>query len=175
MRSLMLARVIQAAGDGGVDGRKRLQKVVYLLQRSGFEFDAAYRLHFYGPYSRDVAECCDALVRGGVVAESEQSFGSGSRYRYVLSKEGRRRLGETPEHSRSEDRLLTATRGLLDEDLRDLELASTILFFHDEAGHDWPDAVDAARSYKEIRAGEDDVMRRAEAIARRHAASRASD
>jgi uncharacterized protein len=46
-----LAGVIAAHKNGKVIGRTRLQKTIYLLQRSGLPTDFHYSLHFYGPYS----------------------------------------------------------------------------------------------------------------------------
>lgn len=67
---MKLARVIDACG--GVDGRVKLQKIVYLLKAMGYElpFDDFW-IRQYGPYSRAVACSVDLLTSAGFVDESQ--------------------------------------------------------------------------------------------------------
>lgn len=59
MNRLQLATLLSWADDQSIQGRKRLQKVVYFLQYAGCPLDCRYTLHHFGPYSRDVADACD--------------------------------------------------------------------------------------------------------------------
>src|SRR5258706_10557443 len=71
MNRLQLATLLSWAGDSGIQGRKRLQKVVFFLQQAGCPLDCQYTLHHFGPYSRDVADTCDEMVAAGVVGRKE--------------------------------------------------------------------------------------------------------
>lgn len=70
MNRHQLATLIWWAGEAGIQGRKRLQKVVYFLQQAGCPLDCQYTLHHFGPYSRDVADACDEMVAARLVVES---------------------------------------------------------------------------------------------------------
>lgn len=65
---MKLARVIDACGR--VDGRVKLQKIVYLLKTMGYDlpFDDFW-IRQYGPYSRAVACSVDLLTSAGFVDE----------------------------------------------------------------------------------------------------------
>lgn len=53
-----------------VDGRKRLQKLVFLLKSKGYkEFDQEFVLHYYGPFSRQLARELDFLQQANLVRE----------------------------------------------------------------------------------------------------------
>ena len=56
MDRYQLATLSSWAGERGIQGRKRLQKVVFLLQAAGCPLSSHFTLHHYGPYSRDVAD-----------------------------------------------------------------------------------------------------------------------
>ncbi len=47
---------ILSDGDDGLEARVRIQKVVYLLKRLGFDFDYDFNLYYYGPYSQSLAD-----------------------------------------------------------------------------------------------------------------------
>ncbi|HKQ50445.1 MAG TPA: hypothetical protein VJZ71_20400 [Phycisphaerae bacterium] len=65
---MKLARVIDACG--GVDGRVKMQKIVYLLKAMGYglPFDD-FRIRQLGPFSRAVACSTDTLKAAGFVEE----------------------------------------------------------------------------------------------------------
>ena len=48
-------------------GKKKLQKIVYLLQEKGFDFHCDYKIHFYGPYSRDLEFYVQKLIWEGAL------------------------------------------------------------------------------------------------------------
>lgn len=88
--------IIYAAG-GKVEGRTKLQKLVYfsgVLTKQ--EESLGYRAHFYGPYSPDVADAVDKLralkflqqtIAGGNAIDS-RGF-EVARYDYELTDDGR--------------------------------------------------------------------------------------
>jgi hypothetical protein len=89
---------LQASG-GVVEGRTRLQKLVYFASRL-LGVEAGYRPHFYGPYSSEVASVVDSQVSRGVAQEVRESLGFAPpqfpghdgelrRYSYVLTPDGK--------------------------------------------------------------------------------------
>jgi uncharacterized protein YwgA len=113
-----LLSLIAAAGE--VPGRTMAQKLVYLLARQRGE-DAAFRPHFYGPYSDDVAAELAALVGSGLATEQIAVLDAWQpdqfdvyQYRYRLTAEGRQRAADV-----SGD--LTASAKLLVERARDAD------------------------------------------------------
>jgi len=71
---LKLARVIDACG--GIDGRVKMQKIVYLLKVMGYDLpfdDFVIRQH--GPFSRSVAWATDVLTGAEILQETPQDLG----------------------------------------------------------------------------------------------------
>ncbi|QEH35275.1 hypothetical protein OJF2_38230 [Aquisphaera giovannonii] len=168
MNRYQLAKVVNWAGT--LETRKRMQKVIYLLQVAGCPLGASYTLHHYGPYSQDVARLTDEMVQAGLLTERTTSNGVGQQYSYSLSDAASRNLTEL-ESSASRgpssglDAILSEKRWLLEQDLKDLEYASTIVFFRQQ-GHDWPSAVEKMCRFKGLAKGSQ-VVERADALARR--------
>ena len=81
---------LPACQDRGLGGdarsRKRMQKVVYLLQVAGCPLEADYTLHHYGPYSQDVARLTDEMVEASLLDEKTTSNAVGQQYSYSLSE-----------------------------------------------------------------------------------------
>ncbi len=78
-RTLGLVQLVSELGV--IDGRKKLQKIVHLLKEKGHaEFDHKFILHYFGPFSRELAALLDFLRRAEVVKE-EDCNGS---YKYRL-------------------------------------------------------------------------------------------
>ncbi len=48
---------------GKIEGRKKLQKIVYILKFYGINFDEDFTFHFYGPYSPDLQLEVEYLAR----------------------------------------------------------------------------------------------------------------
>lgn len=72
---LKLARVIDACG--GVDGRVKMQKIVYLLKAMGYDLPFNdFRIRQLGPFSRAVACATDTLGAAGFVKETEDELGT---------------------------------------------------------------------------------------------------
>ena len=68
-RGLAVVKLISELGK--VEGRKRLQKIVHLLKSKGYkEFNYGFVLHFYGPFSRELANQLDFLCTAGLIEES---------------------------------------------------------------------------------------------------------
>lgn len=64
-------------GRAGIQGKTKLQKVIYFAEVSGLQMPANYRMHLYGPYSREVALECEDLLAQGVLSQVAQGLGLG--------------------------------------------------------------------------------------------------
>lgn len=147
MNRLQLATLLSWAGEDGLQGRKRLQKVVYLLQHAGCKLDCGFILHHYGPYSREVAAACDELVAAGLVDETGRPAPAGTQYNYTLKPATRALLDQTPDPQTGQFESLG--RQLINTDVWSLELGSTILFFYGQT-MDWDDALILACKFKNV-------------------------
>lgn len=170
MNRLQLATLLSWAGEDGLKGRKRLQKVVYFLQYAGCPLNCDYTLHHYGPYSRDVADACDEMVAAKLLDESGGPSESTS-YTYTLFPATRGYLEHVPHQDL--ERFKTLGEALITEKLWSLELGSTILYFYDQTG-DWDTAFTKACAYKK-KPTESDASQNALALAKKtHADFRAN-
>lgn len=172
MDAYQLAKIVEWAGT--LQTRKRLQKVVYLLQAAGCPLNADYTLHYYGPYSADVAQRTDAMVQSGLLCEDESPNAMmGRSFSYRLSEPTQNHLERmeqdpTIQHRLGElDRFEPLARQLLEEpDLQKLEFAATIAYFHNQAAENtWQAARNAAARFKQ-QEPDSQVMRDAEDFAR---------
>lgn len=66
-------------------GRKKLQKMVHLLQYSGSDFNMKYSYYHYGPYSSELQRELEELVDNKYILEEKVGEG----YEYSLTNEGR--------------------------------------------------------------------------------------
>lgn len=129
MNRLQLATLLSWAGDQGIQGRKRLQKVAFFLQHAGCPLDCKYTLHHFGPYSRDVADACDEMVAVGLVIETGEPQNGVMQYAYSLTPESHELLTRTPNAQSFE----SLGRSLINEAIWPLELGSTILYFYGQS------------------------------------------
>ena len=147
--------------------RKRLQKVVFLLKAAGCPLEADFYLHHYGPYSDEISQLTDDMVRNKMLVETSEPFRNGSRYSYCLTDWIVQQLGEvetTEEGQQWRSQLApfeARARELLGADLKELEYASTIVFFHNQ-GFEWSEAVERAIQFKH-----NEAVRNALPLARR--------
>ena len=68
-----------------IEGRKKLQKMVYLLESSENEIPFKYSYHHYGPYSAQLQEEVDFLVGQFFLQEIRQN----GKYIYKITDRGR--------------------------------------------------------------------------------------
>lgn len=124
---LSLLRLIQIAG-GTIDGRKKLQKIVYLVQQRGGPFFETFQYYLYGPFSEQLANEVEEMKSFGLVHEVEVNAVMGqSKYKYSLSEAGKDLLAASGIDDRFqffEDLI----RELAKKDARQLELLATVLF-----------------------------------------------
>lgn len=171
MTRYQLVKLVEWAGT--LRSRKRLQKVVFLLQAAGCPFGAEYTLHHYGPYSQEVARLSDEMVQAHLLEEESQQNQVGLQYSYDLTDHAKGRVEEleaTPEGKQMAAQLIPfeqQAKELLGTDLWELEVASTLVYFRQQ-GHDWPDSVERTCKFKNLNpAAHKGFLKKVEELARR--------
>lgn len=111
---------------GKIKGRKKMHKIVYLLQHLGHDFGCEYIYCHYGPYSPQLQLKLDRMSQQGIISE-EMISGT---YEYSSSTRG---LGmcDALEKADIVDKFqvsLDLLRVLNCKDTNLLELASTVIF-----------------------------------------------
>lgn len=109
-----------------VTGRKKLQKMIYILQKSKVPFEEKYQFHFYGPYSEELTLRVEELCNLGFLDETREDKASYFQYHYHVTPEGESFLEQftldMPEMDGKIDLLKSKSS-------RFLELVSTMLYF----------------------------------------------
>ena len=147
MNRIQLATLLSWAGETGIQGRKRLQKVAFFLQQAGCPLDCEYTLHFFGPYSRDVADTCDEMVAAGLIEELGGRETGTMQYEYKLKPATREYLRQAADVSIA--KFEEVGKQLIQENIWRLELGSTILFHYRRSG-DWNEAMNQACRFKKV-------------------------
>ncbi len=147
MNRHQLATLLSWTGEKGFSGRKRLQKVVFLLQYVDCDLGCRYTLHHFGPYSRDVADACDEMVAANLIEETVGLHGDSVQYTYTLTPETLSLAIKDPEPL--VDKFKDFGKQLISMDLWRLELGSTILFFYEKDAN-WDKALKKACEYKKV-------------------------
>lgn len=119
--------------EGSIDGRKKLQKLVYLIQHKGGPFEEAFQYHLYGPFSEQLANELEEMKTFGLVKETRELAYSGSKYkyRYSITQGGRKVLQSKSNSDLEPFKNLIKTLGQYDA--RKLELMATSLFLSKSA------------------------------------------
>ncbi|MBK8253885.1 MAG: hypothetical protein IPK82_14635 [Polyangiaceae bacterium] len=108
-----------------LEGRLRVQKVMYLLQQKGVQELAPvfFEYHHYGPFSTEVVDMLNDGVRSNVVTEEHQRDGDWKKYVYSPSDKASRYAEKLQEPSRKI--IGEVWRACSDLHWRTLELAAT--------------------------------------------------
>lgn len=167
MKDYWLAKLIDSVTE--VDSRKRLQKSIYLLQVAGCPLQFDYLLHYYGPYSFELAGLIDSLHGAEVIEETPDQLPSGViRYKSAITDKGRTVL-RSFERTQAGQRLRNAVvpfidrfRKLNQEDPWVLELAATVAYYHET---NWAAAQRQTATFKKI-SESDTRLKRAVKLAR---------
>jgi uncharacterized protein YwgA len=153
MKDYWLSKLIGSVPQ--VDSRKRLQKSIYLLQLAGCPLKCEYILHYYGPYSFELATLIDQLRGAQIIEEIEDFTGFGNvRYRSKITETGKRVLGnfeKTPTGKKVHRQIrpfISQFEQLSHEDPWVLELAATVAYCREDS---WEDAKARAATFKRIR------------------------
>jgi uncharacterized protein YwgA len=113
------------ASSAPIKGRKKLQKMVYLMSVAGAPFQYKYRYHHFGPYSEQLQAEINELVQKGYVSEKNED----SAYVYTLTDKGKmlmERLEQEEGYSCTIDARLTES--LARQTSTFLEMVSTYAF-----------------------------------------------
>lgn len=168
MKDYWLAKLIGSVD--AVDSRKRLQKSVYLLQLSGSPLACDYILHYYGPYSFELASLIDQLNGAGIIEETPEPLASGVvRYRSVVKESGKKALAEFERTDQGRqlraeiEPFIGQFKDLNSQDPWILELAATVAFYHKG---DWNEAQKQTASFKKVRQNDKKLVQAVE-LARR--------
>lgn len=88
-----LLRILNEAEQNKVEGRTRLQKLVFLAQAQTEDdsepFD--FRAYDYGPFSADILHELDDLKSESLVEEEVTRLPKGKKYTYTLTEEGKQK------------------------------------------------------------------------------------
>lgn len=114
----------------GVDGRTRLQKIVHLLSgRFPNDFRQSFTLHYFGPFSSELANQLDFLSSAKLVDEQPPKNGTEGPFRYrIANEEARNRIREAFGTGRPPWSDLA--KELSREERMTLEALSTLVYLH---------------------------------------------
>lgn len=109
-----------------VTGRKKLQKMVYILQSFGVPFEEKFQFHFYGPYSEELSLRIEELCNLGFLNEEKEVKSNYFQYHYSLTSDGTQFLNQFKVDMPSCTESIALLQG---KSSRFLELVSTMLYF----------------------------------------------
>lgn len=110
-----------------IDGRTKFQKIVYILQSHGIDFNKSFRYHYYGPYSAELQLEIEELASRGIVNEiTEEPKPGYITYKYEVSDASK--LNDNIDLQNKEDII----EYLNEKDSQELELISTLFFLRDK-------------------------------------------
>ena len=153
MTRYQLAKLVEWAGI--LRSRKRMQKITFLLQAAGCPFGADFILHRYGVYSQEVARQSDEMVQSNLLEEESEPNQVGQEFYYKLTDRAKQQivdLEKTPKGRKMSQELAAfkeTAEGLLKEDLWEIEVASTIVYFRQQ-GYEWQEAVERTCKFKNL-------------------------
>jgi len=168
MTRYQLAKLVSWADP--LHTRKRLQKIVFMLQAAGCPLEAEFTLHHYGPYSEEVARLTDESVRVALLEEQAFENTMGQQYCYRLTEAARQKMTQLEQTEQGQGLLAQLApfeaidRSLIQADLKELEVAATLLYFRRQ-NHEWSEAIEKTRAVKNI-PGESPLLPKAEKLAR---------
>lgn len=125
-----------------VTGRKKLQKMIYILKKSQIPFAEKFQFHFYGPYSEELTLRMEELCNLEFLNEMKEDKGNYYQYKYEITDAGQTFLDQfeldMPNISEQIE-LLKAKSS------RFLELTATMLFFDDLSKQEVEDKVNIVK------------------------------
>ncbi|WP_085994004.1 YwgA family protein [Oceanobacillus senegalensis] len=111
-----------------VTGRKKLQKMIYILQKCNVPFEEKYNFHFYGPYSEELTLRVEELCNLGFLNEVREDKSNYYQYNYTITDDGKDFLQQfamdMPEYQEKVEKLKAKSS-------RFLELVATMFYFDD--------------------------------------------
>ena len=130
-----------------INGRKKLQKMIHLLQSAGEDFDMDYYYHYYGPYSSDLQLEVQYLGERGFLNEEKV----GDSFTYEITGKGKQFLRNYEETIGNKQLCNQELTGMIDKlksnNPHFLELLSTYVYLI-ESGYDKQSAIKKAKELK---------------------------
>lgn len=83
-----LFKTLDESETSKIEGRTKLQKIVYLSSRPDNLFNFRFVGYHYGPYSRELQETISKMLAFNLISEEEEGFNHNTRYNYKLTPEG---------------------------------------------------------------------------------------
>ncbi|WP_080872308.1 YwgA family protein [Oceanobacillus timonensis] len=109
-----------------VTGRKKLQKMIYILQQNRVPFEEKYQFHFYGPYSEELTLRVEELCNLHFLDEEKEEKSNYHQYHYTITEDGQTFLNQFEVNMPD---LQGQINHLQNCSARFLELVSTMLYF----------------------------------------------
>lgn len=101
-RKLLTLALLDSEDEQGLEGRTRLQKLLFLIQQRmdsrGKSLDRGYNFvaYDYGPFSKEIYDDIESLIDRGLVAEGAKKLDDGViKYDYELTEEGREYVSDS--------------------------------------------------------------------------------
>ncbi|MFB1049675.1 YwgA family protein [Paraliobacillus sp. JSM ZJ581] len=107
-------------------GRKKLQKMIYILKKCDIPFEEKYEFHFYGPYSEELTLRIEELCNLGFISEEKEKKSNYYQYRYTVTEAGEDFLGHSVVELPHCNEMIEKMK---EKSSRFLELVSTMLYF----------------------------------------------
>lgn len=92
---ILVPLMLAEKADGGIRGRTKLQKFVFLLQQEmGDHIPSSYRFvaYDYGPFSKELAEDMGELVKKDFMEKKPIKKGEKTEHRYIITEKGKEEL-----------------------------------------------------------------------------------
>jgi len=114
--------------SNGVTGRKKMQKMIYILQKCHIPFEEKYEFYVYGPYSEELALRVEELCNLGFLEEEKEDKRSYYQYHYEVTESGKSFLQQ---FSVDMPDIKEKAEMLKEKSSRFLELVATMFYFDD--------------------------------------------
>ncbi|UOQ45296.1 YwgA family protein [Halobacillus salinarum] len=116
------------SSSDAIVGRKKLQKMIYILKKCEIPFEERYQFHFYGPYSEELTLRVEEMCNLGFINETREEKKNYYQYRYEVTEEGRDFLKHYTIDLPPLDKHIEAMN---ERSSKFLELVSTMLYFEE--------------------------------------------
>jgi uncharacterized protein YwgA len=133
--------LLEATPDHQVQGKKRIQKLLYLCRHSSAPISASFKIRHYGVFSEEVADALDCLCAFGDLETQDVQVAPNGYFSTVFSK-----TEDSPKVS-PHPVIQSAARVLASYATSTLEVASTIAYYLDH-GHTEDQAILGTQAIK---------------------------
>lgn len=114
--------------SGEIVGRKKMQKMIYILKQCEIPFEEKFEFHFYGPYSEELSLRMEELCNLGFIAEQKEKKSNYFQYRYTITADGEDFLEQSDVNLPPFEAKIEKMK---EKSSRFLELVSTMLYFNE--------------------------------------------